>query len=491
MRSRQKLLWILASLSGLASFTSCTLYPSYERPSLESSDQWRTPLATEDAVEISWWKQFQDPILNELIDEALQANQDILAAMARVDQFKAELGIANSRFYPQLVGQAAGSRQQMSKALKNTSNILFPVFNALSTVFQPSYYADLWGEVRSSSASAYHEWIGSIQARRSVVLAVVTSVASTYVQLRQFDVQLVVSRDTLKTRTQAYELAKVRYELGLTSLLEVEQAIAEMEIAEVQVEQFQIAIALAENLICTLLGQTSRDIPRGLSLDNLCMPTSIPSCVPANIVCQRPDVLAAEEALIAANARIGIAWAQFFPQLNLLGAIGAESSIASNFFTNAAKVFEIGATVLQEIFTGGKLTSNADLADAVKLERLHMYLKTVLTAFQEVNDALTSHKLYLELVDTQRLRVEATKQYLHLSDLRYQEGEIDYLTFLDAERQYFQAQLDYEETVGNSFVSYVRIYQALGGPWVIEADDEVMKESPCKVTIEENCPVVE
>lgn len=491
MRSPKKLLRMTCILLPLAAFVSCTLYPRYERPSLESSDEWRDPLPTDDAVEISWWKQFQDPVLNELIEEALLANQDILAAISRVDQFKADLGIANSRFYPQLVGQAAAERQQVSKALKNTSNILFPVFNALSTVFQPSYYADIWGEVRSSSESAYHEWIGSIQARRAVVLAVVTSVASTYVQLRQFDSQLIVSRETLKTRTEAYNLAKIRHELGLTSLLEVEQAIAEMEIAEVQVEQFQIAIALAENLLSNLLGQTSKKIPRGLDLNHLSMPPSVPACVPANIVCQRPDVLAAEERLIAANARIGIAWAQFFPQLNLLGAIGAQSSIASNFFTNAAKVFEIGATVLQEIFTGGRLTSNVDLADAVKLELLHVYLAAVLTAFQEVNDALTSHKLFLELVQTQKIRVDATKQYLYLSNLRYQEGEVDYLTFLDAERQYFQAQLDYEETVGNSFVSYVRIYQALGGPWVTEADDEVMKTNPCKVTIEVNCPVTE
>lgn len=467
---RRHFVWLLF-------LSSCAMYPRYERPTLESQDNWRTPLDTQNAVEISWWKQFEDPVLNSLIDQAVAANQDILAAIARVDQFRAQLGIANSQFYPQLQGSAAASRQEVSTAMKNTSNILYPVFNALSSAFQASYYADLWGEVRSSSAAAYHEWLGSIQTRRAVVLAIVSSIASTYIQLRQFDEQLIISRDTLKTRTEAYNLAIVRFELGLTSMLEVEQAITEVETAQIQVERFQIAIALTENLLSTLLGQTSQDIPRGRKLDDIPMPPSVPPCVPANIVTQRPDVLAAEQELIAANARIGVAWAQFFPQLNLLGAIGSQSSIASNFFTTPAKIFEYGANVIQQIFTGGYLTSNVELATAVKIEKLHTYLGTVLTAFQEVNDALTSHKFYLELVETQKIRVDATKNYLYLSNLRYQEGEIDYLTFLDAERQYFQAQLDYEETKGNSFTSFVQIYQALGGPWVIEADDQVMEDT--------------
>lgn len=463
------------SILGSILLASCTLYPRYERPSIETFCDWRTPLPSQDGVELSWWEQFDDPVLNQLIQEALEANQDIQAAIARVDAFKAQLDIVNSQFYPQLVGNAGASRQEVSTAMKNTSNVLFPVFNALSAVFQLSYYADIWGNIRSQSLSAYQEWLGSIQTRRSLVLAIVGSVSSTYIQLRQFDEQLIISKETLASRSEALRLAKIRFELGLTSQLEVEQAITEVQTAEVQVERFQIVIAEAENLLNSLLGRASQDIPRGQKINDLIMPPSVPPDVPADIVRQRPDVLAAEAALIAANARIGVAWAQFFPQLNFLGAIGSQASIATNFFTTPAKIFEYGATVLQEIFTGGRLTGGVDLSNAVKREMLHTYLQTILTAFQEVNDAMTAHKFYLELVETQYIRMEATKSYLHLSDLRYQEGEIDYLTFLDAERQYFQAQLDYEETKGNSFTSYIQIYQALGGPWVVEADDEVME----------------
>ncbi|HAB99045.1 MAG TPA: RND transporter [Parachlamydiales bacterium] len=464
-----KKIWAFLFLS------SCTLYPRYERPCLESFDDWRTPLPTQNAVEIAWWKQFNDPVLNDLITKALTSNQDILTAIARVDQFRAQWKIASSLLYPQLQAGGVGNRQKVSNAMLTPTAVPNPIFNTFGALLQASYFVDLWAEIRSGAEAAYHQWLASIDARQTVVLAIVSSVATTYVQLRQFDEQLIVSKDTLKTRQEAYYLAKVRHELGLTSLLEVEQAIAEAEIAKVQVERFEIAIAEAENLLSVLLGQASQDIPRGLGINQLPMPPSVPDCTPAYIVCQRPDVQAAEEQLKAANAQIGVAWAQFFPQINLLGIVGTQSSWLSPLLSGPSNLFQYGTNIIQEIFTGGRLTGQVELAYAVKCELLHNYLQTVLKAFQEVNNALTSHKYYLEMVETQRLRMEADKNYLHLSDLRYQEGEIDYLTFLDAERQYFQAQLDYEETKGNSFVSFIQIYQALGGPWVIEADKEVLE----------------
>ena len=465
----KKIAWLLF-------LSSCTLYPRYERPCVQSFDDWRTPLAAQSAVEIAWWQQFQDPVLDELMNKALLSNQDILTAIARVDQFKAQWKIASSLLYPQLQAGGVANRQKISNAMLTPSKTPNPIFNTFAALLQASYFVDLWGEIRSGSEAAYHQWLASIDARQTVVLAIVSSLAITYVQLRQFDEQLIISNDTLKTREEAYYLAKIRHELGLTSLLEVEQAIAEAEIAKVQVERFQIAIAETENLLNVLLGQASQDIPRGRGINELPMPPSVPSYTPAEIVCQRPDVRAAEELLKAANAQIGVAWAQFFPQINLLGLVGTESSWLSPLLSGPANLFQYGTNIIQEIFTGGRLTGQVELAYAVKCELLHTYLQTILTAFQEVNNALTSHKYYLEMVETQRLRMEADKNYLHLSDLRYQEGEIDYLTFLDAERQYFQAQLDYEETKGNSFTSFIQIYQALGGPWVLDADQEVMKQ---------------
>jgi outer membrane protein, multidrug efflux system len=458
-------------------FTSCTLYPPYHRPDFESPDAWRTPLSTECAIDIGWWKQFGDEALNKLVDEALANNQDLKVAIARVDEFQAQLGIVRSQLYPQIELDGVGARE------KNSANTTSPpysgkqILNAFNFIFNASYLVDLWGQVRSAVEASYHEWLASIEARRIVVLSLVSSVASTYVQLRQFDRQLIISKQTVEERNRYYYLAKVRFDLGLTSEMPVEQALTEVQVAEVDVENYEIAIAQAEDLLSVLIGRSSAAIERGATLDELSMPPSVPSYIPSDIVSQRPDLRSSEQKLMAAGAQIGVAKSLFFPQISLTGNFGYESVQLNTLLNNQSKIWEYGANVLQEIFTGGRLTSNLQLTQAQQRESLHSYLSTLLNAFKEVNDALTTHKINLELVETQRVRLEATQNYLHFSDLLYQEGETDYLTFLDAERQYYRAELDYESAKGNSFLSLIQIYQALGGGWVFKADAAAMGES--------------
>ena len=451
-------------------FTSCTLYPPYHRPSFESTDEWRTPLNTDGAVDIGWWKQFGDESLNHLIDEALANNQDLKVAIARVDAFQAQLGIVRSQLYPQIELDGQGDHH------KNSSNNTSPpssgkqILNAFNFIFHASYLLDLWGEVRSAVEASYHDYLASIEARRIVVLAIVSDVANTYVQLRQFDQQLAIAKKTVEDRARYYYLAKVRFDLGLTSEMPVEQALTEIEVAQVDVENFQIAIAQTENLLSVLIGKSSMAIDRGIPLDGLSMPPAVPSCMPSEIVSQRPDLRAAEQRLMSAGAQIGVAKSKFFPQISLTGNFGYESIQLNTLLNNQSNIWEYGANVLQEIFTGGRLISNLQLTQAQQREALHSYLSTLLNAFKEVNDALISHKINLELVETQRKRLEATQNYLRFSNLLYQEGETDYLTFLDAERQFYRSEIDYEEAKGNSFLSLVRIYQALGGGWVFDAD---------------------
>jgi outer membrane protein, multidrug efflux system len=458
------------SLFFLLCLTSCTLYPPYHRPDFESSDAWRTPLSTKDAVDIGWWRQFGDEVLNNLIDEALANNQNLKVAIARVDDFQAQLGIARSQLYPQIELDGVGDRHKNSRNNTSPPSTGKQIFNAFNFLFNASYLVDLWGQVRSAVEASYHEWLASIEARRVVVLTLITSVANTYVQLRQFDQQLVIAQKTVQDRNRYYYLAKVRFDLGLTSEMPVEQARTEIEIAQADVENFQIAIALAENLLSTLIGKPSMTIDRGTALDALAMPPSVPTYIPSDIVNQRPDLRAAEQHLMAAGAKIGVARSLFFPQISLTGNLGYESIQLNTLLNNSSKIWEYGATVLQEIFTGGRLTSNLQLTQAQQRESLHTYLSTLLSAFQDVNDALVSHKINLEIVETQRKRMEATQKYLYFSNLLYQEGETDYLTFLDAERQYYQSELDYETAKGNSFLTLIQIYQALGGSWVRDAD---------------------
>ncbi|MBF8263523.1 MAG: oprK [Parachlamydiales bacterium] len=463
-------------------FASCTLYPPYHRPTMESSDAWRTSLNTDGAVDIAWWKQLGDDVLNRLIDESLANNQDLKVAIARVDEFQAQFGIARSQLYPQIEVNGGADRQKNSSNTSSPPSQSQQIINSFQFLFSVSYFLDLWGEVRSAVEVAYHHYLSSIEARRIVVLRLVSSVANTYVQLRQFDQQLMIAKRTVEDRTRYYDLAKVRFELGLTSEMPVEQALTEIETAVVDVENFQIAIATTENLLSVLIGQPSITILRGTTLDAFSMPPSVPAYLPSDVVSQRPDLRAAEQQLIAAGAQIGVARAQFFPQISLTGNFGYDSVQLNTLLNNSSKVWEYGANVLQEIFTGGQLTSNLRLTEAQQRDSLHQYLSTLLNSFKEVNDALVTHKINLELVETQSKRLKATRNYLNFSDLLYREGEADYLTFLDAQRQFYRSEIDYESAKGNSFLSLIQIYQALGGGWVFDADANVMKigSASCK-----------
>ena len=461
----------------LVLLAGCTMYPKYERPFIEEPTAWRTSLNTEGGVEIDWWKQFNDPALDGLIQQALAYNQVLKVAMSRVDQFQAQLTVARSQLFPQVSGGALSSRQKTSASVSPLPPGVQQIFNLFGAIFNASYLVDLWGEVRSGVESAYHQWLSAQEARRTVVLGLVSGVASTYFQLRQYDAEIAIAKETLASRKESLYLAKVRFDLGLTSEMEVEQAITEVQDAESELESFEVAATLAENLLCFLIGVPSKPIERGLTLEQACMPASIPSSLPSDILNQRPDIRAAEEQLIAANANIGVARAQFFPQVNLAGSFGAETVELNQIFLNASKIWEVGATAVQQIFTGFALTGNLDIALAQKEELLHSYLSTILNAFKEANNAITSHQIYLQQVETEKVRVEALKQYLILSDLRYKEGETDYLNYLDAERQLFRGLLSYEQAKGNSFLSYVQIYQALGGGWVNAADAQALTEA--------------
>ncbi len=455
----------------------CSLAPRYDRPMLnENPEAWRLPLDTENAVDLGWWKQFGDETLDKMIDQALANNQNLKVAMANVDAYLAQLGVARSEYWPQIQLNTVTSREKISSSITAVPTGVQQIFNSFGFLFQASYLVDLWGQVRNTVETAYQQWLSSIEARRTVVLGLVTSVANTYIQLRQFDLQLAISKQTYEDRQKALYLAQVRFDLGLTSKLEVEQAITEVQDAEREIENIEIYIATTEDLLSVLLGQPSKDIPRGTSLEKMVLPPAVSSILPSDIVNQRPDIKSVEHQLIAAGANIGVVRTQFFPQISLNGAFGYESIQMNTLFQNTSKIWAFGSPVLQEIFTGWRITNQVDYAIAQQQQLLHQYLQTILTAFQEVNDALITHKITLEQVETERINVEALKVYLRLSFLRYNEGQIDYLTYLDAERRLFKGELSYVAAIGSSFVSYIQIYQALGGGWVNEADAEALCE---------------
>lgn len=468
--------FFLSVLSILLTFanTSCVLYPRYQRPCIDVPDHWR--VQSDQAASYAnyrWWEQLNDPILTALIYESLENNNNLKVAIETVYQYAGQLQVARSALYPQLTGNGYGTRQQISTAVFPPFPGIRRITNDFLGVLSASYQLDIWGKIRSGSDAALAQLLAQEDARRTVILTLVGNVASAYVLLRQYDKQLEISRSTFTSRKESFNLAVLRYEGGLTSELEVKQAEGDMEVAAVRVLQFERAIAIQENLISVLVGHSPQVIPRGLLLDDMALSPTVPAGIPSALLEQRPDILQAEHALIAANAQIGVARAAFFPNISLTGTYGNESMALSNLFSGDSTTWIYGMEIFQELFTGGRLTGQLKISESLKWQAYYQYCQTVLEAFKEVDDSLVSYTLSRETFEVQKRRVAAMQEALRLATLQYDNGQVEYLNVLDAERNLFLAQLDMVNAQGDSFLSFVDLYTSLGGGWVIDADNFV------------------
>lgn len=454
----------------------CVLHKPYSRPQVEMPPVWRFTAEEGDTVcNIKWWEQFGDPVLSDLIAEALRNNLDLKTAIARVEEYFANYIIVRSQLFPQISGMGSEFRQEQSLAL-GPSPTGKRIYNTYNLGLNLSFEIDIWGRLISESETAWAIYLETVEARRTVILTLVSSVASSYIQLLQYDKQLEIARRTQKTREQAYDYADNRYKGGLTSEMEVKQAESEVDSAVADVKRFEILQNQTEDLICVLLGRNPGPVERGLTLDQLGMPLDVPAGLPADLLENRPDILQAEDLLIAANANIGQAIAQAFPNFSLTGNYGSASYQLHQLLTGFARTWQIGTSLFQWLYTGGRITAQIEQADAQFLEALYVYEQTILTALQEVNDSLVAHQKYLELTQVLRHQVEVLNRYLELANLQYNNGQTDYLNVLDAERGYFSSQLNYAEASSNSFLSLIELYKALGGGWVIAEDLAVMSD---------------
>jgi multidrug efflux system outer membrane protein len=469
---RSKILNKLLALALITSITGgCVLHPPYTRPEVDAPDHWR--FATNESAtyaNLRWWQEFGDPILDELIIEALENNKDLKVAIARVLEYASLVGVARSGFYPDVEFSGSGYKQKISTKVTALPPGTPDIYDTFMLLLSATYELDIWGKIRSTTEAAYAELLAQVEVRRTVVLTLVTSVGAAYIQLRQFDKQLDISRRTYNSRKESYELAVLRYEGGLTSELEAKQAEAEMEAAALAVIRLESLIAQQENLLSVLVGHNPESIERGLWLDSLHLPANIAAGIPSELLVQRPDLLQAEELLAAENARIGIANANFFPSINLTGDYDAESLLLKDLFTNSARTWLWGASFLQPVFTGGRLISQLEVAQARKWEAYYQYQQSVLNAFKEVDDALIAHRKAKELLTVQNRQVAALKEALDLATLQYENGQTDYLNVLDTQRRLFITELDLADIQGNTFLTLINLYKAVGGGWVIDAD---------------------
>jgi multidrug efflux system outer membrane protein len=458
-------------LLALLSLSGCTVVgPDYVRPTVDSPEAWRIDYVEAAGVaNTRWWEQFGDPALNQLIDTALQENKDLRIASARVEEFAARLEIARSGFYPQIGYNGQASRNQASR--ENFGGV--PAgsgrsYNDYSAILNAGWEIDVWGRIRRATEASRAELLAQDENRRTVILSLVSAVANSYITLRQLDRQLEVSRDTLATRAEALRLFEIKFKGGVISELELAQVKVEYEQAAAAIPPIERQIAITENALSVLLGHNPASIPRGKSIDVLSLPL-IPAGTPSSLLANRPDLRAAEQNLVAANARIGVARARYFPTISLTGLFGYVSEELDKLLQNSANVWSLGGNALGPIFTGGAITGQVRASEAVQRQALVAYLQSVQTAFREVDDALVNVQKRREQLEAEGNRVAALKDYARLAKLRYDEGYASYIEVLDAQRSLFDAELQYVSVLGDVHTSLVNVYKAMGGGWVIKA----------------------
>lgn len=462
-----------AIILSLLLLAACSVGPDYERPALSLPDGYRfSARQAEDVANTRWWARFDDPVLDALVEGALLANLDIRIAAARVEQFAAQLRIARSPWYPQLGYGASGSRQGVKAPLPGQLDTLSDSY--LASV-GAAWELDIWGRVRRANEAARAELWESEEVRRAVILSLTASVAAGYVSLCSLDRQLEIAVQTREARRKALDLFELQFLGGVIGDLQLAQVRSEYERAAAVVPNLEQQIAQQENLISVLLGREPGSIPRGAGIDALQLP-AVPAGLPAELLVRRPDIRAAEQRLIAANARIGVARAAYFPRISLTGLAGYASPDLDQWFEDSSRLWSLGADLAGPIFAGGRIKGSVKQAEAVRKAALYDYRQAILVALREVEDGLVQVGKSSEQLLIEQRRVDALKDYARLAQLRYDNGYSSYIEVLDAQRSLFDAQLNYVTTQNRIFAGLINTYKAMGGGWV-----ELAQESADRV----------
>ena len=445
----------------------CTVGPNYVRPTVETPPAWRIdyPKAA-DVANLKWWEQFGDPVLNELVEAALRDNRDLRIAAARVDQFIGALTATGSQLYPQ-IGYGADAQRARASAvgappLPPGAN---PYFSLYNVSLGASWQTDLFGRVRRQTEAAQAQVYASEQGQRGVVLTLVSGVATGYIVLRSLDRQLEIARATAANFKETLRIFDLRFKHGIISKTELSQVRSQVQQALAAIPQFEQAVATQENLLSILLGRPPGPIARGNTIDQMLAP-SIPGELPATLLQRRPDILAAEHNLVAANASIGAARALYYPNVSLQAALASTATTTGALFGGPAAAGLIGASVAGPIFTFGAIEGQVAAAEAGERAALAGYQRTILNALRETNDALSGSHRRAEEAAVQRVRVASLREFARLAKLRFDKGVSGYLEVLVADNELFAAELAAVGLQASSHAQIVNVYQAMGGGWV-------------------------
>jgi len=458
----------------LVVFCGCTVGPNYQRPKLATPSQFRAPepLPAPEAAslaDLKWFDVFKDEQLQALIRTALMQNYDLRDAAARVEEARANLGITRSNQFPQFAASGGVEFNRFSRdGATPLPAILLPSQNRTfgeASLNLLSFEVDLWGKLRRATEAARANLLNAEENRKTVVTTLVSDVATAYLSMRELDYELEISNHTLQTRQESLELTQSRQNGGVSTLLDLRQAEQLVDTAAQTIPVIQQQIEQTENQIRLLLGEPPGGVPRGRILTAQDLPPEVPAGLPSALLERRPDIQAAEQNLIAANAEIGVARAAYFPQLSLSGFLGGQSTQLASLFTGPTSAFNLAPQITQPIFTAGRLRSNVRLTEAQREQALVQYEKTIQTAFSEVSNSLIAHQRTRESREKQEALVFALQDRLRLAYIRYRGGVDTQLDALDADRDLFTAQLSLSQIRLNELLTVVQLYKALGGGW--------------------------
>ncbi|HYL85455.1 MAG TPA: efflux transporter outer membrane subunit [Candidatus Angelobacter sp.] len=454
-------------LLALVPFAGCAVGPNYHKPAIQTPAAFRdlreNPQSAAQAAsyaDLPWWQVFQDPELQELIRTALKQNYDLQLATERINAERAQLQITRSDQFPQAQGNGDFNGGK-SQTFQSRSNFL-------SLTADAAFQLDFFGQLRRATQAARARLLASEEGQRTVTLTLVSDVASAYFELLQLDLELQITRDTVNTQEDSVKLTSLRLNNGVATKLDVLQAQQVLDTANAQIPDLERRIAQEEDAISILLGNYPGAVPRGRPLAQQVLPPEVPPGMPSSLLERRPDIRQAEQLLIAANAEIGVAKAEFFPQIALTGSGGGgfgRSSLFSSLMSSQTALWSYGVQVNQPIFRGGALRGNLHLAESQQQQALITYKQAIQRAFGDVSDALIAYQKLHEVRIHQEELAADLQESVHLSNMRYQGGTAGYLEVLDGQRSLFDAELEFAEARGNEFQSLVQLYRALGGGW--------------------------
>ncbi len=445
----------------------CAVGPNYRRPAVPTPPEYRDLSGNPEAqartasfADLPWWQVFEDPQLQDLIRTALKQNYDMQLATERINAERAQLAIVRSNLFPQAQGDAnfTGGKE---KSFQSKSNFLALTADA-------AFQFDFFGKLRRENEAARAQLLASEDAQRTVMLTLVSDVASDYFTLLQLDLELQITRDTVNTQGDSVKLTSFRLDHGVATKLDVLQAQQVLDTANAQIPDLERQIGQEEDAISILIGDYPQGVRRGQPLAEQPFPPDVPPGLPSSLLERRPDIREAEQMLVAANAEIGVAKAEFFPQISLTGSGGGSfgrSSVFTSMMSSQTGIWSYGVQVTQPIFAGGALRGNLHLAESQHEQALIAYKQAIQHAFGDVSDALIAYQKYHDVRARQDQAVTDLEESVRLSIMRYQGGTTTYLEVLDGQRSLFDAELTLATARGNEYQSLVQLYRALGGGW--------------------------